>query len=40
MHDVWITDDPSHDEMKYAYPNETIEKRYWNGQQLFAEKLN
>jgi len=29
--DAWVTDDPSFDEMKYANPNETIEKRLWNG---------
>ena len=32
VRDAWITDDPSYDEMKYAEPNETIEKRLWNGQ--------
>jgi hypothetical protein len=32
MRDVWVTDDPSFDEMEYAYPNETIEKRLWNGE--------
>jgi hypothetical protein len=31
IRDAWVTDDPSNDEMKYAYPNETIEKRFWNG---------
>ena len=30
---AWVTDDPSNDEMKYAFPNETIEKRLWNGRQ-------
>jgi hypothetical protein len=29
--DVWVTDDPSRDETKYALPNETIEKRLWDG---------
>ena len=33
IRDAWITDDPSFDEMKYADPNETIEKRLWSGQQ-------
>ncbi|HTV49501.1 MAG TPA: hypothetical protein VMG59_13765 [Phycisphaerae bacterium] len=31
IRDVWITDDPSQDFMKYAFPGETIERRYWNG---------
>jgi hypothetical protein len=38
IRDVWITDDPSYDEMKYAYPNETIEKRLWSGQRLLPGK--
>lgn len=29
---VWVTDDPAYDEMKYADPDETIEKRDWSGQ--------
>jgi hypothetical protein len=29
--DVWIADDAQHDELKYALPNETIEKRFWDG---------
>ena len=29
--DVWVTDDPSRDETKYALPGETIEKRFWDG---------
>jgi hypothetical protein len=32
VRDAWMTDDPSNDETKYAEPNETIEKRLWNGQ--------
>ena len=32
VRDAWVTDDPTHDELKYAEPNETIEKRLWNGQ--------
>jgi hypothetical protein len=40
IHDVWITDKPSSDETKYAYRNETIEKRLWDGRQLFVEKLS
>ena len=28
--DVWVTDDPSQDDLKYACPSETIEKRFWN----------
>ena len=32
IRDAWVTNDPNHDEMKYAWPNETIEKRFWNGQ--------
>lgn len=32
IREAWVTDDPARDEMKYALPNETIEKRYWNGQ--------
>lgn len=34
FNDVWITDDPCRDEMKYAEAKETIEKRYWNGEQF------
>jgi hypothetical protein len=30
LRDAWITDDPTNDEMKYADPNETIEKRLWS----------
>ncbi|MCA8947583.1 MAG: hypothetical protein KDB29_15210 [Planctomycetes bacterium] len=29
--DVWVADDPDDDEASHAAPNETIEKRYWNG---------
>ena len=32
VRDAWVTDDPTHNELKYAEPNETIEKRLWNGQ--------
>ena len=32
VRDVWITYDPSCDEMRYALPKEMIEKRLWNGQ--------
>ena len=32
VRDAWVTDDPTCDELKYAAPNETIEKRLWNGQ--------
>jgi hypothetical protein len=32
IRDAWMTDEPSRDESKYAEPNETIEKRLWNGQ--------
>lgn len=31
IRDIWVTDDPDKNEMKYAPPNETIEKRFWNG---------
>lgn len=31
LHDAWVTDDPTRNELKYAEPNETIEKRLWNG---------
>ena len=34
LRDVWVTDDPDHDEMKYAYENESIEKRFWNGERV------
>lgn len=36
IHSAWVTEDPACDEMTCAYPNETIEKRYWNGR-LAAE---
>jgi hypothetical protein len=29
---AWVADDPLSDEMKYAEPDETIEKRVWSGQ--------
>ena len=29
---AWVTDDPCRDELKYATPHETIEKRPWSGQ--------
>jgi hypothetical protein len=32
VRDAWVTEDPAYDEMKYAEPNESIEKRLWNGQ--------
>lgn len=32
VRDAWVTDDPTHDELKYAEPNETIEKRLWSGE--------
>lgn len=31
VRDAWVTDDPSCDETKYTEPDETIEKRLWNG---------
>jgi hypothetical protein len=31
LRNAWITDDPARDEMRYAEPGETIEKRFWNG---------
>jgi hypothetical protein len=34
VRDVGVADDPYADDMKYALPNETIEKRYWNGQRF------
>jgi hypothetical protein len=29
--DISITDDPDYDDEKYAAPDETIEKRFWDG---------
>jgi hypothetical protein len=29
IRDAWVTDHPTHDDLKYAEPNETIEKRLW-----------
>ena len=31
IRDARVADDPTRDELKYAAPNETIEKRLWNG---------
>lgn len=33
---IWVTDDPQRDEAKYASPNETIEKRFWDGSDIEA----
>lgn len=30
IRDAWVADDPTQDELKYAEPNETIERRFWN----------
>jgi hypothetical protein len=31
IRDVWVNDHPTHDDLKHAEPNETIEKRLWSG---------
>jgi hypothetical protein len=33
LNDAWVADGPIDDALKkYAYPNETFELRYWNGE--------
>ncbi len=36
LREAWITDDPARDEMRYAEPGETIEKRFWNGREVVS----
>ena len=40
IHNAWMTADPLYDDMKYADPNETIEKRFWNGQPFDCPPFN
>jgi hypothetical protein len=31
VRNAYVTDDPTYDDLKYAEPNETVEKRLWDG---------